>query len=332
MASQSWQEEFPSPKFFKNGVRVILSVDDEPAILSTRQSILESAGYRVLNAPDGEAALHLFSNQPVHLVLLDYLMPGLDGGTVAKEMKRQRQDVPVILVSASCVPQDILTCVDWRCDKSERPMLLLKKVAEFLSRSSTDASGRSGASYSAPGCNRRPDRECGEAELVSNDKRVSAAVRNSPPKLQGPPETERANILTCWKEIAQYFGKGVRTVERWEHEAGLPIRRYKGVKGKVFALARELEEWLQSSAMWTRDNSEFEMARLREKVTELTLENEMLRRRLAKSEEKMAAAKRGSRNGMLRPSRGGSLAHSEGIRESQSSEGSPCSSSSEKAS
>jgi len=52
------------------------------------------------------------------------------------------------------------------------------------------------------------------------------------------------------------------------------------------------------------------MARLRKQVTELTLENEMLRHRLAKFEEKMAAAKRGSGNANLRPGRVGSLAHS----------------------
>ena len=313
-------------------MRIILSVDDEPAILSTRQLILESAGFRVLSAPDGGAALHLFSNQPVDLVLLDYLMPGLDGGTVAKEMKRQRQDVPVILVSASPVPEDIAACVDCRCDKGEGPSALLKKVAEFLGHFSTNASVRSEPSYSVAGCDRHPDWESEVADLSSNHKRLSASVWNSPSKLQPPPEAERVNTLTCWKEIAHYLGKGVRTAQRWEHEAGLPIRRHNGAKGRVFAMTHELNAWIQSSTSWMEGNSESGMARLCQKVTELTLENDLLRHRLAEFEEKMAVAKRGSRNAMLRPTRVRNLAHAAGIRESQNSESGTCSSSSEKAS
>jgi CheY-like chemotaxis protein len=334
MTSPSWPDQFPLPKFSSGRMRLILSVDDEPAILSTRQSILESAGFRVLSASDGEAALRLFSSQPVELVLLDYLMPGLDGGAVAKEMKRQRQHVPVILVSASPVPEDILTCVDSRCDKGAGPGSLLKTVAEFLGDSSTESSVRSEPGYGVPGRDRQPNWESAEADLSSNDKCLSASVRNSPAKLQQPPE-KMSDILTCWKEIAQYFGKGVRTVQRWEHEAGLPIRRHNGAKGRVFATTQELDAWIQSATSWIEGNSgnsEFEMATLRKKVTELTLENEMLRHRLAKLEEKMAASKTGSGDADLRPRRVGSLTHLEGIRASQNSERSPCSLSSEKAS
>ena len=51
-------------------------------------------------------------------------------------------------------------------------------------------------------------------------------------------------ILGSWKEIAQYLGKGVRTVQRWEHELKLPVHRPSGGrKGVVIAFPQELENW-----------------------------------------------------------------------------------------
>ncbi|MBV8673350.1 MAG: hypothetical protein JOZ33_07950 [Acidobacteriaceae bacterium] len=60
------------------------------------------------------------------------------------------------------------------------------------------------------------------------------------------------DVLTCWKDIAHYFGKGVRTVQRWERCLGLPVRRPSGVDHKtaVVAYPRDLEIWLQSR--WSR--------------------------------------------------------------------------------
>ena len=54
--------------------------------------------------------------------------------------------------------------------------------------------------------------------------------------------------LTCWKDIARYMGKGVRTVQRWEQQMALPIRRPNGAgfKGPVAASPAELDQWLRS--------------------------------------------------------------------------------------
>jgi len=52
-------------------------------------------------------------------------------------------------------------------------------------------------------------------------------------------------VLGSWKEIAAYLGKGVRTVQRWENDLGLPVRRPDGAaKGVVYASTDELERWL----------------------------------------------------------------------------------------
>jgi hypothetical protein len=59
-------------------------------------------------------------------------------------------------------------------------------------------------------------------------------------------------VLTCWKDIAHYFGKGVRTVQRWERYLGLPVRRPLGIdhKSAVVAYPRDLDAWLHSR--WSR--------------------------------------------------------------------------------
>jgi hypothetical protein len=54
-----------------------------------------------------------------------------------------------------------------------------------------------------------------------------------------------SEILNSWKEVAQYLGRGVRTVQRWEHDLGLPVRRPRGKsRSAVIAFREELDGWL----------------------------------------------------------------------------------------
>ena len=57
------------------------------------------------------------------------------------------------------------------------------------------------------------------------------------------------SVLTSWKDIAQYLGKGVRTVQRWEIEFGLPIRRVgnSGHKSPIVLRVSDLQAWLDSN-------------------------------------------------------------------------------------
>src|ERR1700693_171852 len=54
--------------------------------------------------------------------------------------------------------------------------------------------------------------------------------------------------LDSWKEIAAFFGRDERTVNRWEKELGLPVHRLPGTKGRVYAFAEELSAWLAASS------------------------------------------------------------------------------------
>ena len=59
---------------------------------------------------------------------------------------------------------------------------------------------------------------------------------------------DRANRrLNCWKEIAEYLGRDVRTMLRWERQRGLPAHRIPG-GGRVFAYTAELEQWLRTGS------------------------------------------------------------------------------------
>ena len=56
---------------------------------------------------------------------------------------------------------------------------------------------------------------------------------------------QRSEVFTSWKEIAVYLGAGVRTVQRWEHDRGLPVRRPTGNPAGIVSASRvELDRWL----------------------------------------------------------------------------------------
>lgn len=64
-------------------------------------------------------------------------------------------------------------------------------------------------------------------------------------------------ILNSWKEIAQYLGRGVRTVQRWEAELGLPVRRPRGKRrSAVIAVTGELDRWMEHRPLHLGDGAD----------------------------------------------------------------------------
>jgi CheY-like chemotaxis protein len=80
----------------------ILVVDDDENILSLERTILEQKGFDVTAAAGGAEALKLLSGQAFDLVLLDVMMPEIDGFTVCRKIKEdpRLKDVPVIFLTA----------------------------------------------------------------------------------------------------------------------------------------------------------------------------------------------------------------------------------------
>jgi CheY-like chemotaxis protein len=96
--------------------------------------LLEENGYGVLTATNGKDALQAFMSHSVDLVLLDYHLPGMNGGMAAVRMKDSKPDVPVALLSGDqCLPRRDLEAVDCFMPKSEPIISFLEKVDYLLS-------------------------------------------------------------------------------------------------------------------------------------------------------------------------------------------------------
>ena len=80
----------------------ILIVDDEPRYLRLLEANLRTEGYEVVTAQDGLQALEAFSAQPIDLVLMDVMMPRMDGISLSQHIRSdpKTSHIPVILVTA----------------------------------------------------------------------------------------------------------------------------------------------------------------------------------------------------------------------------------------
>jgi len=86
---------------------LILVVDDEPHVLKLVKANLESSGYRVLTAEDGEEALALAADKLPDLVVLDLMLPKMDGYTVCSRI-REFSSVPIIMLTARSSQVDLV--------------------------------------------------------------------------------------------------------------------------------------------------------------------------------------------------------------------------------
>ncbi len=84
----------------------ILVVDDEPYLVSGLRRVLERQGYRVSTAADGEAALQLISEANPDVVLLDIMMPGIDGREVCRRAREVSASVQIVYFTAKAEPVD----------------------------------------------------------------------------------------------------------------------------------------------------------------------------------------------------------------------------------
>jgi CheY-like chemotaxis protein len=114
--------------------QVVLCVDDEVVGLRVRKILLERAGYQVLTAADGNSGLEIFTSQPIDAVVLDYSMPGMHGGEVARKMRQAKPKVPILLLSAYVgLPDEVSSLVDVYMTKGEGAPALLQRLNNLLS-------------------------------------------------------------------------------------------------------------------------------------------------------------------------------------------------------
>ena len=93
----------------------ILLVDDEPLIIKGLRFTLEQEGYEILTAADGEEALEVFHSEPVDLVLLDVMLPKLDGIQVCQRI-RETSNVPILMLTAKGEDMDKILGLEYGAD------------------------------------------------------------------------------------------------------------------------------------------------------------------------------------------------------------------------
>ncbi len=134
------------------GIRV-LCIEDEPEMIELIRLILSRAGYEVLGAESGPEGLELLSEEKIDLILLDLMMPEMDGWEVYQRLKanERTRDIPVIIVTAKAQRIDrvlglYIVGVDDYITKPFSPKSLLNSVEQILAKRAHNAeeSGESG--------------------------------------------------------------------------------------------------------------------------------------------------------------------------------------------
>ena len=119
------------------GMKTILIVEDEKDIAEMLSVFLENEGYRTVSAYDGLEGLRLFGKERADLVILDILLPKLDGFSLCKEIRR-KSDVPMIMLTALSDEDSQIKGYDLMIDEYvTKPFsigVFLKKVAAVLRR------------------------------------------------------------------------------------------------------------------------------------------------------------------------------------------------------
>ena len=127
---------------------LVLAVDDEPRYLEIIRFNLETAGYRAATAGSGEEALEVFDTQQPDLIVLDVMLPGIDGFEVCR-LVRERSSCPVIMLTAKGAEEDKIRGLRLGADdyvtKPFSAQELLARVEAVLRRARTDVGGKPGS-------------------------------------------------------------------------------------------------------------------------------------------------------------------------------------------
>ena len=118
----------------------VLICDDDQAILDSLEIYLELEGYAVVKATNGEEALEAAKQHEIHCIVLDIMMPGLDGLSATLKL-REANNVPIILLSAKSEDTDKITGLSFGADdyvtKPFNPLELMARVKSQIRRFAT---------------------------------------------------------------------------------------------------------------------------------------------------------------------------------------------------
>ena len=157
----------------------ILVVDDEPALLRLVEQVLTAKGYEVLKANNGQEALRLFFDQKPDMVILDVVMPRMDGWQTCSRI-REVSDVPIIILTGREKTEDsVVRGLDYGADeyliKPVGNRELVARVRAVLRRAEMSSSGdvREGTIYN----DTHLSIDIAERKITVNGKRVKLTPR-----------------------------------------------------------------------------------------------------------------------------------------------------------
>ena len=150
-------------------VTSILLIEDDDRIRSALRLALEDEGYTVHEAASGETGLAAFAERPVGVVLIDVLLPGIDGFDVCRRL-RQDSDVPIVMVTARDESQDVIAGLEAGADdylaKPVNAKVLAARIRALLRRAKA---------FAGPGSRRRVRLAFGQVEVLPEDGVVRVA-------------------------------------------------------------------------------------------------------------------------------------------------------------
>ena len=122
----------------------ILTVEDDERIQAAMRLALEDEGYTVVEAASGEEGLEAFARRPADVVLIDLMLPGIDGFEVCRSIRRS-SDVPIVMVTARSDTHDVVAGLEAGADdyvtKPFVPKELAARIRALLRRArSSDSS------------------------------------------------------------------------------------------------------------------------------------------------------------------------------------------------
>jgi DNA-binding response OmpR family regulator len=145
----------------------VLVVDDDPTVAEVVLGYLRRDGLEAAHAPDGISALRIAESAPPDLVVLDLMLPGIDGLEVCRRLRAQRPDLPVVMLTARGEEEDRIAGLEVGADdyvvKPFSPRELALRVRSVLRRSEA----REALSGDAP------------AILVDGDLRIDLTARTA---------------------------------------------------------------------------------------------------------------------------------------------------------
>ena len=124
-----------------NPVARVLLVEDEPSLVLTLRDRLLACRYKVESCGDGKIALELADKKPFDLVILDVMLPGMEGFDVCRELRRRGMEVPILMLTARSLVVDKVVGLKLGADdyltKPFEMMELLARIEVLLRRGRT---------------------------------------------------------------------------------------------------------------------------------------------------------------------------------------------------